>query len=227
MIVIQSADCKVDDSDLLLDNMTKKKLIIKLVLIVFSINCFGQNRDTAQKLLLINCHPDSICFEGELNQYKVDTCLYGLFKEIIRADRKVSKLIPDFLFYSVTFKLNEEYRYLDISTERWNKSAFLDYTGIIVIDGVSFLCRGDFENDFLFQKVNANKIKVNLRKPKVFGTDSLDLKYVPLIYDKSFYGTYNECKGLPVYMDIFIKGEIKGFKMYLKKNNNDRRPISQ
>src|ERR1700733_12771917 len=91
---------------------------------------------------------DGNYFNKNLTVFSTDSCLYDLFKEVVNADRRHRTYAPTAYFYSLDFFIDKNMcPYLSIYPRLWSNSKHLDYTGIIRLGRMSFLCRGTFADD--------------------------------------------------------------------------------
>jgi hypothetical protein len=141
--------------------------------------------------------------------FQVDACLYNLLKTVSESNIKYYK--ADEFFYSVIFKEGKEYRYLNIVPEKWADSRYMDYAGIMKFNKVSFLFRGDIEKDSIFKRTALPGLEVPLKKSTV------DPESNVFYQEPSLHGIYHICTGMPIYMEIYTKGEIGDYKMKIPK----------
>ena len=181
-----------------------KKYHFLLILFCFFLNIYS------------NCQEESatdsnfIVFQSYLPEYKIDTCLVDLLIEI-EASGSLHKVYPPHqFFYDLTFNIKEKIREISITPSRWQKATSLDYSGIIIINKMSFLCRGDFQLDTLFKKTG-DTINVKLKKPKIYQYDNFDLLIDIYIRSPSLKGRYEICGGLPINMYVYTGKKLKSF----------------
>jgi len=189
--------------------------ILNCALIFLNLNCYSQINDSNRVSSRNKYHNGGIYFDKNLDEYQIDSCLYSLLKAVVNSDRHHSDYKPDSFFHSLNFYKKSKsgrYRYLSIYPRLWNNPEYIDYTGIIKLDEMTFLCRGDFETDSLFHYLNFKKERVKLKQPKdnTFNT--------PFIEDPSFQGLFLNCKGVPIYIEIYIKGKIQEYEMDFQNN---------
>ena len=149
-----------------------------------------------------------IYFDKMLQEYYPDSCIFDLFKAIVNTDSNYADYPPSNYFYSLYFSRSTKgkaYQYLAIAPRLWKNSEYMDYTGVIKINKIYFLCIGDFETDFKFHKINGSRIRIKLVKNK---SDSLGNYFIK---EPSLHGAFNDCKGLPTYIEVYIKRKITYF----------------
>jgi hypothetical protein len=135
-----------------------------------------------------------------LAEYEVDHCLAKFLAVISASNRQYYD--AEKYFYSLTFREAKGYRYMNIRAEKWLEARDTDYVGILKVDSVSFICRGDINKDPIFKKLPLKETKVRLQRDK---NDPNDYIY---FHEPSLQGVYNECQGMPVYLEIYTKGKI-------------------
>jgi len=190
------------------------KSIIYFLLIILSINCIGQIGKSKSKRKVFKSQSDSIYLNKNLPVFYVDSCLYDLFEEVVNADSNSIAYPPATYFYSLYFSKKAKtkgFQYLSVWPRLWNNSEYMDYIGVIKIGKMTFLCRGDFEADSKFHKVENKKVVVRLRKNK---NDSFGNVFNR---EPSLQGEYHDCKGLPIYIEIYVEGKIADFEMDIPK----------
>ena len=166
--------------------------------------CSSKSQTTA------SCDTNFICFQDSLKEYKIDTCLVYLLTEVVELDTNYLRFPPDKFYYELSFEDRKSYRNLTILPSRWNKSAVLDFKGVIKIGRMSFLCRGDIERDSLFTRAEA-KTKVQLRKPKGYQYDSIDIVIEAYTWKPTLAGKYTFCNGVPIDLYILVGKSLEGY----------------
>lgn len=192
----------------------KIKSIIFFVLIFLSVNCIGQALKSKYKPTSLKAQSDSIYFNKNLTVFYVDSCLYDLLNEVVNADSSNITYPPVTYFYSLSFSEKAKtkgFQYLSVWPQLWNNSEYLDYTGVVKIGKIRFLCRGDFATDSKFHKAKNKKVVVKLRKNK---NDSFENVFNR---EPSLQGEYHDCEGKPIYIEIYVKGKIADFEMDIPK----------
>jgi hypothetical protein len=159
---------------------------------------------------------DETLFIKTLPIYQADDCLLGILKSIDFANKK--NYNSDLYYYSLTFKKEKKYRYLVISAEKWEESKSLDFCGVLLVNNASFLLRGDINQDKVFKKTGSIKTGINLKLDK----DSAS--FIPFVIEPVLQGTYFKCKGLPIYIEVYVQDQIPNFEMKLKHSINNRKP---
>lgn len=167
----------------------KKRILLCSLFIYLSINCRSQPCDSGVIKLPI---------------YKISPCLFGLLTEVAESNK--ANYNGDQLFYSVILGEGKKYKYINIKPERWVESRYLDYKGVLEINSMFFLFRGNLD-DTIFKKSSLPTVNVRLRQ----ANDSLDTN--SFFVEPSLRGVYHECKGMPIYMEIYTKSKIKNFDM--------------
>ena len=173
--------------------MKSRKIILVFHLLIFqTIGCQGQDNDSTR-------------LDKKLSEYQINPCLSILLTSVADANRKYYN--ADTFFYALTFKRGKNQKYLSISTDRWHDAKLLDYDGMIKVKNISFLCRGDFKEDSLFKRLDSSALRVQLQKAKDI-TDA-----IPFFIEPSLQGTYFDCQGMPIYIEVYTKGKIPAFEM--------------
>lgn len=188
----------------------KVKSFIFFALILLFVNfCIGQSvKSNCELSKNSKSHNDSIYFDKNLREFYVDSCLYDLFKAVVNADSSHINYAPAIYFYSLDFFYDKSGRpYLSIYPRLWANSKHLDYTGIIRLGRMNFLCRGDFATDSRFHSSPLKKVRVKLKQAK---SNSFNVVFTE---DPSFQGSFADCTELPIYIEIYIKGKIADFEM--------------
>lgn len=147
---------------------------------------------------------DSNYFSKKLPEYQASSCLSNLFISIVKSNTRFYN--PNKYFYSVTFNKRSNQKYLNVTPVLWRNAKNLDYTGVLKIRNVIFLCRGDFESDSLFKKKTSTTIRIKLQQSK----DSTD--WDPFTLDPSLDGVFYDCRGLPIHVEVYTEGKIQGYE---------------
>ena len=135
-----------------------------------------------------------------LPEYQVDPCLSKFLAGISASNRQYYD--ADKYFYSLTFREAKGYRYMYIRVEKWLEARDTDYVGILKMDGVSFLCRGDIRKASIFKISGLQEVKVKLQRDK---SDPDNYVYNT---EPSLQGYYTECQGIPIQLEVYTKGKI-------------------
>jgi hypothetical protein len=135
-----------------------------------------------------------------LPEYQVDPCLVKFLAAVSASNRPYYDAGK--YFYSLTFREAKGYRYMHIRVEKWLEARDTDYVGILKIDSVSFLCRGDFKKDPIFKVLPLQEVKVRLQR------DKKDPDNYIYNNEPSLQGSYNECQGIPIHLEVYTKGRI-------------------
>jgi hypothetical protein len=152
---------------------------------------------------------DTNILNKKLPIYHAISCIDDLLKHVVNANQKFYD--PKKYFYSLSLKRQGEKRYMVIESGRYKSSRAFDYIGVIKIGGSIFLCRGDIATDTLF-KMNKNAfLKVYLESAKQ--SDNFDYGAEP-----SLRGSYQECTGINISLEIYTRGTLPGYKMKERKN---------
>lgn len=179
--------------------MRKIYAIVHIVILLF-LSCTGQENNIQFPTNNIGLKEKENS-NKELQEYK-SLCLEKLFSAIAKSNQQ-SYSSKEF-YYSITYSRNSKTRKIEIETEKWLNSRVLDYKGILKQDNVSFLLRGNFENDTSFTKVNGKHI-VEL---KANADEDLPHTEEPVLQ-----GFFLDCKSLPIYIEIYTANAISGFIM--------------
>lgn len=151
--------------------------------------------------------------KGELPVYELDSCLTDLFENIVEVDKQSSYYNDIEMFYSLTINRREKYIDLTVWPDRWDKSSYFNYYGVIKIGDATFLCRGDYQSDSILHKSKSEIKYVTLQRPiKITKLDDFDKAVDVLVYSPSLYGTYIECIGLKIVMSIYIEKKLSFFE---------------
>jgi hypothetical protein len=78
--------------------------------------------------------------------------------------------------------------------------------GVIKIHGSIFLCRGDVATDTLFKSNNDAFVSIYLGGKKETG----DFDYG---VEPSLRGSYQECNGIKISLEIYTRATLPGYKM--------------
>jgi hypothetical protein len=175
----------------------KIKASILLSSVLFYLNTCCQGQDSIHLRLPI---------------YRVNTCIYELLSTVEESNKQYYN--ADVYFYSVIFKEGKKFRYMNIAPDKWEATSYLDYNGILKINNMLFLFRGDFDRDSLFQRTDLPQEEVKLKNA---GSDS---EKVPL-FEPSLQGAYYECKGMPIYLEVYTKGKIPNFEMRVRPSKSE------
>jgi hypothetical protein len=135
-----------------------------------------------------------------LPEYQVDPCLSNFLAEISASNKRYYD--AEKYFYSLTFREAKGYRYMYIRVEKWLEARDTDYVGILKMDSVSFLCRGDLKKDPIFKALALQEVKVKLQQDKT-APDNYTYNNEP-----SLQGSYDECQGIPIHLEVYTKGRI-------------------
>lgn len=177
--------------------MIKIVIILSSLLINLSINCKGQEYDS------INL---------KLPGYQVDSCLSQLLATVAQSNKQYYS--TDQYFYSLTLKEGKRSEYISITPDMWSEARHLDYTGILKISNVTFLFRGDFQHNSIFKRSPLPQTEVKLRQEKS-GSDK-----EAFFIEPSLQGAYYECKGKPIYIEVYTKGKILNFEMKVRPSKS-------
>ncbi len=184
-------------------------IIISLVY-VQSINGQSLKKDTVQGL---------ISAKGKLPVYELDSCIANLFETIVEVDKQSSYYCGIEMFYSLVINRSENHIDLVVWPDRWEKSAYFDYFGVLKIGNATFLCRGDYRSDTIFHKSENEPEYITLRRPiKITTLDEFDKAVDVLVHSPSLYGTYIECSDLKIVTSIYIEKKLPGFEIDKKKS---------
>jgi hypothetical protein len=144
----------------------------------------------------------------EVPEYYVDTCLSKFLIAIVKSNAK--HYMSGKYFYSLSWKKDKKYRYLNISRQLWESPEKVSYEGAIKLEGGTFLCRGDFRQDPIFHQ-EKNYLSIKLKVNKDSNTS------IPIPEDPVIQGVFDQCEGLPIYAEIYTKEEIPGYKMHFRQ----------
>jgi hypothetical protein len=176
--------------------------LVGFYLMLLLTGCFNNNdRLSAIKAQLLV--KDDADLSEKIPEYYVDSCLSKFLISIVKSNTKYK---PSQSFYSLTWKIAKEYRYVNISSQLWESSEDVNYKGVIKLDSGIFLCEGDFKQESIFHK-KTSYLMIK-RKIKNVSDTSIPIHEEPVIY-----GIFYECKGLPIYFNVYTKNEIPEYKM--------------
>lgn len=147
---------------------------------------------------------DTGTIEKKLRLYHASSCIEDLLKQVTKANRKYYD--PKEYFYSLSFKKDGSKRYLVIETGRYKSSRAFDYVGVIKVNKSIFLCRGDIAADTLFKPDDDAFLNVYLSAKK--DMDGFDYGTEP-----SLRGSYQECNGIKISLEIYTRAPLPGYKM--------------
>jgi hypothetical protein len=147
---------------------------------------------------------DTGIIKKRLPIYRASSCIEDLLKQVTKANRRYYD--PKEYFYSLSFKENGNNRYLVIETGKYKSSRVFDYRGVIKVDKAIFLCRGDIDADTLFKPNNDAFLNVYLTQEK----DTSDFDYG---MEPSLRGSYQECNGIKISLEIYTRATLPGYKM--------------
>lgn len=190
---------------------------MKIIVVFFSFFFFVDGKSQLKENYLNNVnhvYSDTIAQELKLKSYELDSCLLTLFEAIADADKESFYIKNDQIFYSITIEANEKGPIvIDIWPSRWRKVDYFDYFGIMNINGVSFLFRGDYQNHSLFWESCQEVWKVTLKRPNKPSVDEIDKSIDILILNPALRGQYLECYDLKINLLVYIEGKLNGYKV--------------
>lgn len=182
-----------------------------LLFILLQVQCKGQEHTSESK-------SNDGSFQLKLRQYEIDTCLVDFLYAIVEADSGRSRYPPDIYCYSLLlFEQMPSYCTIIIEPYRWTKDLPNDCSGVIEIEGMSFLCFGlTKESPLLFKDTGIDLVKnFSNRDTPVY--DSLDLKNKATHRVKSqtaLVGAYEGCKpGYSVRLHIDVGKKLTGVEI--------------
>lgn len=147
---------------------------------------------------------DTSIVKKRLPLYHASSCIEDLLKQVTKANRRYYD--PKEYFYSLSFKKDARKRYLIIETGKHKSRGVLDYIGVIKVDKSIFLCRGDIAADTLFKPDNDAFLNVYLAAKK----DTINFDYG---IEPSLRGSYQECNGIKISLEIYTRAPLPGYKM--------------
>lgn len=151
------------------------------------------------------------CSYKKLPEYQASLCISNLLSSVVKSNTRFYK--PNKFFYSLTLKHGNNQKYLSIIPDEWHGAKNIDYVGILKIRGVTFLCRGDFDKDSLFKMQSTSFIKVILKQSK-------DSAYMlPFFTEPSLDGIFNDCNGIPIYVEVYTIGKIAGYEKKIHRSD--------
>lgn len=138
-----------------------------------------------------------------------DPCLQNLLKSIVKSNSKYYKGGES--FYHLEYFNKKNFNYLGIYLDQWNNITSSDYSALMKVKGTLFLCKGNILSNSLFHKVRESKGRLEFNILK----SSSD---IPITMDPSLQGTFNSCKGLPIYIEVYTPEPISGYRMKIKQH---------
>jgi hypothetical protein len=154
-----------------------------------------------------NLESDSLYVTKDLPILVSDPCIENLLAAVIKSNSKYYN--PGKSFYGLIFNNRKKYRYLEIFNDQWHDAKDTSYVAVIKLKKVMFLCSGDIKGNQLFHRITSSNIRVKLsitKKPSHIFTPN----------DPSLQGTFNTCIGLPIYIEVYTKNPIPGYKMHVR-----------
>jgi hypothetical protein len=170
---------------------------ISLLFFFKGLNSFGQQ-------------PDSCVLK--LKSYTVKPCLNELLTAIVSSN----KCKNDACFYSLSLVKGMNEQFLTITTSFYKYAKFMNYTGIVKLKNVSFLLQGQFDDGILFKEapLPLTKIKLIAAPP-----DTSDINF---FREPVLVGYFSPCFiSLPVYIEVYTRAEIAGYKYIISKEANN------
>jgi hypothetical protein len=159
------------------------------------------------------CVDDSDIIKKKLPIYDAIPCIDNLLKQVVKANHRFYDTKK--YFYSLSFKKEGAKRYLVIESGQYKSSRVLDYIGVIKISGAIFLCRGDITTDTLFKISNNTFLTILLQGTK-------DSEYIDYGFEPILSGLYQECTELKIYLEIYTRATLPGYKMNEQINKKPR-----
>lgn len=184
---------------------------LALFFLLLQVQCNGQEDISESK-------SNELSFQLKLRQYEIDSCLVDFLYAIVEADSGQSRYPPDIYGYSLQlFEQMPSYCTIIIKPYRWTKKLPNDCSGVIEIEGMSFLCFGvTKESPLLFKDTGVDLVKnFSIIDTPVY--DSLDLRDKAahrIISQTALVGVYEGCKpGYSVRLHIDVGKNLKGVKV--------------
>lgn len=150
---------------------------------------------------------DSLYVTKDLPILVSDPCIENLLAAIIKSNSKYYNSGKS--FYGLNFNNRKTYRYLEIFNDQWHDAKDTSYVAVIKLKKAMFLCSGDIIGNPLFHRITSSNIRVKLsitKKPSHIFTPN----------DPSLKGTFNSCIGLPIYIEVYAKNPIPGYKTHVR-----------
>ncbi|MFN4313270.1 MAG: hypothetical protein ACK4E0_03180 [Chitinophagaceae bacterium] len=206
------------------------KYILFIFYILSTFKVFGQT-DTSSKGMT-KTKDGIIYYSNELPLFQIDSCLNNLLSDIAQKDNNADYFGDQIgtKFYSLEAYYRQDYISLDLWPVRVSKSDYFDYYGAIKIgEDAVFLLRGDFGRNTLFHPSSKEPpIRVDLQRPeKRAAMDDIDKQLFELVLNPSLYGTFLDCTGLKIYMQIYIQAKLPDFEMKVDKKKREEVRIIQ
>ncbi len=147
-------------------------------------------------------------------QYKMDTCLKSLLHSIVDVNSTHSHYPSSSIYYSLQFEEATSYRRIIIIPKYWTKDLARDCTGIIEVNGMSFVCCGALEKSNLFIDLGVEltkdiQLQSNDSLEILRENDFLDWKNSPT----ALVGSYHLCHGSPIDLYINVGSKLRGVEM--------------
>lgn len=185
----------------------KKLLFACCIVTVVSLSCSGQNAKV-KSLNVDTLQKDKYLKNTSLLVYQ-SVCMNMLLASIVESNYQ--NYPESKYFYSLTFIKVGKNRRINIQPMLWSESKDMDYKGIIKYSNASYLLKGNFESDFIFKRSAGINIEVSISQKK----DTFN--NIPFIHEPVLQGFFLDCKGVPVYIEVYTDSRISKFKMSEEK----------
>lgn len=162
-----------------------------------------------------NNHSGQVSVRLSLRQYKIDTCLSDLLYSIVNLDSNHLRYPSAFYYYMLQFEEATNYKRITILPKRWSKHLPRDCSGIIQMNGMSFLCCGNLKKSFLFTDMGVGLSK-DIHVKELY--DSLDVQKEKGLLDwenspTALVGSYKLCQGSPIDLYINVGSQLQGVEI--------------
>lgn len=147
---------------------------------------------------------DSLYVTKDLPVLVADPCIGDFLEAVAKSNSKYYKRGKS--FYGLHFNNRKGYRYLEVFTDEWHDAKETSYVAIIKLKNAVFLCGGDIERNTLFHKTASNNERIKLSIARKSSR-------IPMLIEPALQGTFNSCKGLPIYVEVYTANPISGYKM--------------
>lgn len=149
----------------------------------------------------------------KLKTYTAKPCISDLLTAIVKS----VKCYNNKCFYSLSLVKGMNQQFITITTSSYNDADFIDYRGIIKLKNASIMLRGQFDDGILFKETSLPLTKIKLVAAPPDTSDSFIIAREPALA-----GYFSPCFiSLPVYLEVYTRAEIAGYKLVISKETNN------
>jgi hypothetical protein len=178
----------------------KIEYILIVILNIIGLSTFSQTKEC-----------DSVLPKYELPVFTAAACLEDVLIATVEADSNNTRYPPEVFFYELDYQESKNIPSIWITPARWKKVLSDDYTGIIKIGKMMFLCRGKIKTDPLFSNTGKRE-EVMLSSPEIYKEDSIDFKTEMGLRRPSLQGVYVSCEGRRINLTIVAARKLNDFE---------------